>query len=336
MNSTDPARRPTIYDVAQAAGVSKSLVSLVLQKSSKVSQTRRKAVERAIAELGYRPSQAASFLAGSETRTIGVVLDDFRNLWFVELLRGLQRELEPNGFRIAVVDTHLNAHVETNPLDGFLALRVDGIVIAAEPTEAMLNVKGVPVVVAGSRERTVPDSDIVANDDLRGGRLATQHLLDLGHRMIGHVTGAGRAGRLREQGYSSLMDSSGLVPRIAGSGGATTEAAGYESAMELLDSWPELTAVFAANDTMAMGVMAAIHEHGRRVPEDFSLVGYDNSPLASTRLLRLTTIDGQSERVGSEAAHYILSRIGNQGTGPREKFVEPELVLRSSTAELKA
>ncbi|WP_026820124.1 LacI family DNA-binding transcriptional regulator [Arthrobacter castelli] len=330
--SSTAGGRPTIYDVAQAAGVSKSLVSLVLQGSPRVSESRREAVQHAIDKLGYQPSRAASTLAGAATRTIGVVIDDYRNLWFVDLLRGLQGVLEQRGFRIAVVDSELNSQVDASPLDGFISLRVDGIVIAAEPTENMRPVEGIPVVMAGNRASRVAGSDAVADDDFAGGRMATDHLLGLGHRHIGHMTADGESARLRARAYAECMDSAGLDAPMVHAGGGASEENGYRTARELLDSFPELTAVFASNDTMAMGALAAAREAGRRVPEDLSIIGYDNSPLAGSHLLDLTTVDDHSERVGDEAARFLLSRMDSPERKPREKYVTPHLVARSSTA----
>ncbi|WP_460462997.1 LacI family DNA-binding transcriptional regulator [Arthrobacter pigmenti] len=325
-------KRPTIYDVAQAAGVSKSLVSLVLQGSPRVSEARREAVEQAIDKLGYQPSRAASTLAGARTRTIGVVIDDYRNLWFVDLLRGLQVVLEQRGFRIAVVDTNLNSRVDPSPLDGFLSLRVDGIVMAAEPGDNMLDIDDIPVVMAGNRASRVAGSDAVADDDFTGGQMATDHLLGLGHRHIGHITADGEAARLRAAAYAERMEAAVLAARTVPADGGATEENGYQATRELLSSAPELTAIFASNDTMAMGVLAAAKEFGRRIPEDLSIIGYDNSPLAGSHLLDLTTIDDHSQHVGEEIAHFLLSRMDSPDRKPQEKFVPPHLVERSSTA----
>src|SRR3954453_12069142 len=142
--------RPTIYDVAQRAGVSKSLVSLVLQNAPQVSPKRRAAVLDAIAELGYRPSNAASSLAGNRTRSIGVAIDDFENLWFVDLLRGMRQVLDESGFNVSVADRHLNAHLERDPVDAFLSMQVEGIVLAMETGGSVPDFGGVPVVVAGA------------------------------------------------------------------------------------------------------------------------------------------------------------------------------------------
>jgi len=333
VNVEDAGRRPTIYDVAAAAGVSKSLVSLVLQGSPRVSPARRAAVQQAIAELRYRPSRAAATLAGSRTRTIGVLIEDYRNPWFVELLTGLQLELAPLGYRVAVEELRLNASVDASPVDGLLALRVEGIVIATEPTEEMASVANIPVVIAGSRELVLPGADVVANDDHLGGRLATEHLLGLGHRRIGHVTGVGRAARLRTEAYTETLRAADLPIMIfGGDRHGTTEIDGYQLADRLLHDHPDTTAIFAANDVMALGAAAAAQERGRRVPQDLSLIGYDNSPVAHAQLLRLTTVDDRSREVGIAAARHLLSRLDESTAEPTVTLIAPELVVRSSTA----
>ncbi len=325
-------RAPTIYDVARAAGVSKSLVSLVLRGSPNVSDARRAAVLEAVARLDYRPSQAAATLAGATARTVGVLIDDYRNQWFVELLRGLQEGLAPHGLRIAVADHTLNAHVGASPLDGFLSMRADGLVLATEPSAAMRVPEDLPVVVAGHRDREVPGADVVANDDRRGARLATGHLLELGHREIGHLTGGGGAARLRAEGFADAAAEAGVAARTAAGAGTTTEEDGWVAAGRLLDAQPGLTALFAANDTMAMGALAAARERGLHVPADLSVIGYDDSPVAATHLLELTTVDSRNAAIGTAAAQRLLARIGGEPPAGRSLLLEPRLVLRRTTA----
>jgi DNA-binding LacI/PurR family transcriptional regulator len=330
---SDQQRRPTIYDVARLAGVSKSLVSLVLQNSPRVSPERRAAVQQAIDELSYRPSRAAAALAGSRTRTIGVLLDDYRNLWFVDLLSGIELELAPLGYRVAVESITSNAHVDPSPLDGFESLRVSGIVVATEPTESMRVNRDTPVVVAGHRDLTLPGSDVVANDDRSGARLATEHLLGLGHTEIGLLSGGGGSARIRAEGFEAAIRGAGLSPLVLeGRDRGTGEIDGYQAAQQLLLDRPGTTAIFAANDTMALGAAAAARDAGRRIPEDLSLIGYDNSPLASSQLLRLTTIDPNSRQVGAVAAKSLLARMQDPDRESEESLVDPQLVTRSSTA----
>ncbi|MBT2522127.1 LacI family DNA-binding transcriptional regulator [Arthrobacter sp. ISL-28] len=332
MTQETGGRRPNIYDVASEAGVSKSLVSLVLRGAHGVSPARRAAVEEAIKRLNYRPNRAAATLAGNRSRTIGVVLDDYRNLWFVGLLAGLHEQLAPLGFRVAVADPLFNAHLDRTPVDGLMSLRVDGIVIATEPSEEMFAALDVPAVVAGNRDIRVPGADIVTNDDMVGGRLATEHLIGMGHRDIGHVTGGGGAARLRAAAYEASMLENGLRPHITRGQGFTMESDGYQAALKLLDQNPSLTAIFAANDTMALGAAGAARDRGLRIPEDLSLIGYDNSPLASANLLRLTTVDGRNGEVGAKAAQALLDRMKDPHVPVRTMLVEPELVVRASTA----
>lgn len=325
------APRPTIYDVAQRAGVSKSLVSLVLQNAPQVSERRREAVLSAISELGYRPSTAATALAGNRTRSVGLAIDDFENLWFVDLLRGLRQVLDEAGLNVSVADRHLNARLANDPVDAFLSMRAEGLVLGMELGEVLPDLGGLPVVVAGVREQLPPGADLVANDDAEGARLATRHLLDLGHRTIGHVTGSGGAAALRRASYEATMADAGLQAIVIGHGDATEEN-GYLAAQALLDAHPDTTGIFAANDIMLLGALAALRERRLAIPDDVSVVGYDNSPLAASRYLALTTIDDRSVEVGIHAARALLARREDPTRTPTRTLLSPRLVHRASTA----
>ncbi|MFF1253856.1 LacI family DNA-binding transcriptional regulator [Pseudarthrobacter sp. NPDC058329] len=332
--STDPgSARPTIYDVANRAGVSKSLVSLVLRGSPNVSGARREAVQTAIDELGYRPSRAASALAANRTQSIGLLIDDFHNPWFVEFLRGLRSVLDSAGWNVSVADLQLEALSGRNPLDGFLAMHVDGLIIAAEPhTAPPLRHLDVPFVVAGVRELDAGPADVVASDEVRGAGLAVEHLVQLGHRRIAHITGLGGSAKARREGYLRAVSTAGLPPLLAGEAGGTTEEAGYAATRELLSRDHGVTAVFAANDTMALGALAALKEQGLRTPEDVSVVGYDNTALAESRYLDLTSIDSHNASIGAEAARALLGRIAEPKGPHRQLLLAPSLIARGSTA----
>jgi DNA-binding LacI/PurR family transcriptional regulator len=214
-------------------------------------------------------------------------------------------------------------------------MRVEGIVLAMETSGPAPPFGGVPVVVAGARE-VVPDhADYVANDDAEGARLATQHLIRLGHRTIGHLTGAGGVSRLRRTSYEATMADAGLSPMVAGSGG-TTEEDGYVAAGALLETCPDLTGIFAANDVMLLGALAALRERRLSVPDDVSVVGYDNSPLAASRFLALTTVDQRSADVGVHAARAILARHRDPDREPSRVLLSPTLVRRASTSTPRA
>ncbi|MCA0156468.1 LacI family transcriptional regulator [Tsukamurella sp. M9C] len=332
-------KRPTIYDVARRAGVSKSLVSLVLQGSPRVGEASRRAVEEAIADLGYRPSRAAANLAARRTRTVGVLIDDYTNLWFVDLVRGLHAALGPAGYRLAVVDVATADQAE-DPVESMLAMRVDGLVLGMDPPQSLLARDGAalpPVVVAGTRAAHDARFDAVANDDAEGARLAARHLVELGHRTLGQVCAGGGAGEVRRAAFSVEASRLGATVVDASWRGEASDEAGFRAAAELFAADPGVTAVFAANDVMAVGVLGAAREHGRDVPRDLSVVGYDDTSLASTRLVGLTTVDDRSFDVGNRAGALLRDRMGADGgasSSARDSerdVLAPRLVVRGTT-----
>lgn len=324
--------RPTIYDVAKRAGVSPSLVSLVLQSPDRVGDRRREAVRAAITELDYRPSRAATALASSRTKSIGLVIDDYRNLWFVDLLRSMQSALSTHGYQVTVADSQPGEARIQEAIGGLLAMHVDGLVIAAEPGGPMPGQGRVPAVVAGWRDG-VPDAmDLITNDDDDGGRIAAGHLLELGHSRVAHLSGTGGAAAHRRVGFRSRILEAGLELRIAGESDGTAEEDGYAAASWIMERFPDTTAIFAANDTMAVGALAALKARGLGVPDDVSVVGYDNSPLAKSRYLDITSVDNRSDVVGAIVAERLLDRIRDPRIPPQRTLIEPVLVLRSTTA----
>lgn len=331
MNNS-PTRRPTLYDVATEAGVSPSLVSLYLKDPERVSAKRRDAVHRAINELGYRPSRAATTLASNSTKSIGLVIDDYRNPWFVDLLRGMESVLSDLGYQVTLADSRPGEHRIKEATDGLLAMHVDALVLAAEPSTTMLDRIWVPTVVAGWRNGVPAGADLITNDDDAGGSMATKHLLGLGHERIGHLSGHDGASAHRRAGYLQAMAAAGVEAVVAESDG-TSEEDGYASACRLLDHHPGITAIFAANDTMALGAFAALKARGLSVPQDVSVIGYDNSPLAKSRFLDLTSIDNRSDVVGAGAARRLLDRLANPKLEAEETLIEPTLVLRGTTAK---
>ena len=323
--------RPTIYDVAKHASVSKSLVSLVLNNSPSVSEAKRTAVNQAIETLGYRPSKAAASLASEKTRTIGLVVDDFQNPWFVDLLQGLRTVLLPQGYDVAVRE-HFQLGEETfNGITGFLDTQADGLVIAAEPGAGLPAIH-IPTVVEGTRLHEVAGSDEVSCDQTTGTRLILDHLHEQGHTHIGHVSGAGGSAETRREAYEDWMTETGLLPQVAGVRNDTNEEGGYAGGVELLERDPNTTAILAANDTMALGVRAALQEAGLRVPQDIALAGYDNSQLARSRFLDLTTVDTKGIEVGQACGEALLRRLGDPGASRSKVVLQPQLVVRSSTA----
>ncbi|MFF7039188.1 LacI family DNA-binding transcriptional regulator [Streptomyces massasporeus] len=328
-------RAPTIRDVAERAGVSKSLVSLVLRGSDQVRPEKRDAVLRAARELGYRPNAAARSLSEQRTRTVGVLLNDLRNPWFVDLLDGLNSLLHANGLRMLLADARLNRRTGQDPADPLLDLRVDGLVVVGTlPDPAALGAvaERIPVVLAGSREPAPPGVDVVAGDDERGALLVAEHLVGLGHRRIAHIAGYGAVGELRRRSFEATMRRHGLADEVLVEPSDMTEEGGYRTTVRLLSRPDRPTAVFAVNDIAAIGVLSAAEELGLRVPRDLSVVGYDNTSIARLRHVWLTSVDNSSHEVGRRAAQCLLKRFEGAGGAGRVQLAAPTLEIRGSSA----
>ncbi|WP_320782785.1 LacI family DNA-binding transcriptional regulator [Streptomyces sp. CRN 30] len=329
-------KQPTIRDVAERAGVSKSLVSLVLRGSDRVRPERREAVLRAARELGYRPNAAARSLSERRTRTVGVLLNDLRNPWFVDLLDGLNSLLHDNGLRMLLSDARLNRRSGQGDLAGPLRdLGADGLVVVGTlPDPAALEdiAARVPVVVAGAREAVPPGVDVVAGDDERGARLVTEHLIGLGHRRLAHIAGYGAVGELRRRSFEAVVRAHGLDGRARTEPSDMTEEGGHRAAVRLLAGPDRPTAVFAVNDIACVGVLSAAEELGLRVPHDLSVAGYDDTSISRLRHLWLTTVDHAGHEVGRRAARCLLDRLRTPGNPGALHLVAPSLEIRGTTA----
>ncbi|MGW2338934.1 LacI family DNA-binding transcriptional regulator [Streptomyces sp. NPDC001685] len=327
-------RQPTIRDVADRAGVSKSLVSLVLRGSDQVRPEKREAVLRAVRELGYRPNAAARSLSEQRTRTVGVLLNDLRNPWFVDLLDGLNSLLHDNGLHMLLADARLNRRTGQDPAGPLLDLRVDGLVVVGtlpDPAALAEAAERLPVVVAGAREPAPAGVDVVANDDERGARLVTEHLIGLGHRRIAHIAGYGAVGELRRRSFEAVMREHGLADEAVVESGDMTEEGGYRATVRLLSGARRPTAVFAVNDICAIGALSAAEESGLRVPRDLSVVGYDNTSIARLRHVWLTTVDNAGYEVGRRAARCLLDRFAGTGGAGGVQLAGPALEIRGTT-----
>lgn len=327
-----PAGRPTIRDVATRAGVSKSLVSLVLQSSGNVSESRRQAVLEAMDELGYRPNKLARGLSSPRSNTVGILLNDLRNPWFIELLEGLTASLHAAGISPVLADSYTDRRVGRPSVEALLEQRVDGLVVVGTTTESAAIESAaavVPVVLAGTLDPALPLVDAVVNDDEAGARKATEHLLALGHRRIAHLQGPDEIGRLRRAGYEHAMKAANLDPWVVS--GGMSEDSGYAAAHRLLAAPDRPTAIFAFNDVACIGALSAAAEHSLSVPGDVSLVGYDNTYLARIRHLSLTSVDNGNLAVGVQAGKFILERLGTPDLPRRLHLVSSELQVRGST-----
>jgi len=324
--------KPTMDDVAQRAGVSRALVSLALRDSPKVSQASKAAVRRAADELGYRRNLIASHLASKRTGTIGLVINDLHNPYFPGVADGIKRAADARGYRLPMNSAFLNDDVERAALDTFVDYRVDGIIltgtrVAQHVVETVA--RSVPVVVV-SRPMRSKLVDTINNDDRLGAELATEHLVSLGHQHICHIEGGRGAGAAqRRAGYEAVMRRHGLVPHVESA--AFTEASGAAAAQRALDRGTACTAVFAGNDLSALGALDVIEESGFAVPDDISLVGYDNTYVGALRHIGLTSIDQHRDELGELAVSALIERIEGTRSEAMHVVIPPSLVVRSTT-----
>ena len=343
MASSDAQRfggRPTLQTVAARAGVSKSLVSLVLRDSPKVSQARREAVMRAVAELGYRPNAAARLLAERQSRTVGVLLHDIRQPWYADMLDGLTPVLHAGGKAILLGDGRIDRMMDEALTWSFLDLGVDGLVLAGSlpvtPTITQVASK-IPTVAVGGIDPGLPHVDVLANDNHLGAELAVRHLIGYGHRQIAHISGLpSTAGSARIEGYHTTMRASGLDRHVLVEKADMTEEGGYRAAVRLMTCADRPTAIFAANDLSCIGALSAAAALGVRVPEELSLVGFDNSALARLRALWLTSVDATGYEMGQHAARMLLSRMECPDAPGATTLMAPRLEVRGSSGPVPA
>ena len=327
-------RRPAVMtDVAELAGVSYQTVSRVLHDSPNVRGDTRERVLAAIRQLDYRPNSMARALVTGRSKTLGVVTFDTTLYGPASTLLGIEHAAHDAGYGVSVSSLRsLNRHTVLAAIQQLRDQGVDGVAVIAPlraGVDALRHVKSdfAVVAVAAGPNASIPVASV---DQVAGAAAATKHLLDLGHKTVWHLAGPTdwREAEERIEGWKSVLKAAGAaVPTLLR--GDWTARSGYELGQSLL-AIRGLTAVFVANDQMALGLLRRLHETGMEVPRDLSVVGFDDIPEAAYFTPPLTTIRQDFTELGRRCLHVLLSRIDG-GTGSTRVVVAPELVVRAST-----
>ena len=312
-------RHPTQKDIARLAKVSQATVSIVLSGATtdSIPRSTREAVLRATEALGYVPNRAAQILRTQKTGTIACIVPDITNPFYPALERGAQIRAEADGYDLLIYNSDGIRAKERKCLDRLLQGRVDGVVgvffhLTARDFLPLLE-RNIAVVRIEPRPQEIGPwpLDALFVDNVAAARAATDYLLDKGHRKVAMIAGNGGPHQSRVQGYCAAMKARGL-PAIVVTGVEFSEAQGYGLTLRLLRRTKPPTAIFAANDLMAVGAITAVRDAGRRVPDDLAIIGFDDISLAQLVSPPLTTISLFQQKLGSRAVEMILERL--QGT----------------------
>lgn len=325
-------------EVAELAGVHPGTVSRALSPETRdlVNAETAQRVDAAIEKLGYKPNRLARGLKTRRSLTVGVVIPDLTNPFFPPIVRGIEDYLDRHGYTSLLANTDGDAEGEKKGIETLLGRQVEGIVLAsATRTDAAvteLAASSTPLVLVNRR---VDDSRVAAvvSDDRKGVRLGVEHLAELGHERIGHVAGPGSTstGRARRDAFRAATRRLGIEGRVA-SADAFTEAAGGRAAVELLERHPELTAIVAGNDLIALGCLDALAAAGLRCPRDVSVVGFNDMPFIDKIAPPLTTVHVPHYELGERAAELLLAQLRGEGK-PEQVLVDVSLVVRESSAK---
>jgi LacI family transcriptional regulator len=331
----------TIRDVARVAKVHPGTVSRALNVETRalVNPETAERVIRAAEELGYRPNRIARGLKTSRSHTIGVLIPDITNPLFPPILRGIEDRLDEAGYTSLIVNTDNDTVRERIYLEAMRARQVDGFISATARLDRELLIDlaegGTPLVLVN---RSLEDGSVpaVTVNDRRGIGLAVEHVVGLGHERIGHVAGPQNlsTGHRRHLGFVEAMHAAGLKapPEHIRFAALFTEDEGARACDELLDAAPELTAIVAANDLLAIGCYDTLDARGLTCPDYISIVGFNDMPFVDRLRPALTSVRVPQREIGKVAADLLLEQLGGGGETATEILLEPTLMVRGSAA----
>ena len=324
-------------DVARLAGVSTSTVSHVINKDRFVSEAITLKVDEAIKSLNYAPSALARSLKLNQTHTIGMLITASTNPFYSELVRGVERSCFERGYSLVLCNTEGDEQRMNRNLETLMQKRVDGLLLLCTEThqpsqEIMQRYPSIPTVMMDWAPFD-GDSDLIQDNSLLGGDMATQYLIDKGYRRIACIAGPldKTPSRLRLEGYQRAMARAGIAVEDGFIITSDFEFSGGLKAMQALLAQPALPqAVFVGNDAMAVGAYQALYQAGLRVPQDMAVVGYDDIELARYMTPPLTTVHQPKDELGELAIDVLIHRMAHPGQAQQRVQLTPELIVRGS------
>lgn len=327
----------TVQDVARLAGVSQATVSRILTGAARVAEDKRRAVEAAIQKLKFRPNLSARGLRSGSTHTIGVLTQELESPYFANAAKGVDQGLTGSGYAPILVPGHWNPEEEAERVALLTARKVDAlIVLGGRLSDAQIVelAQQLPVAVIGRRMHA-PGVISFYQDQVDGGRLATEHLIGLGHQRIAHIAGPSSHvdAQERKEGFMLAHRQAGMsVDPALIIEGDFMESGGIAAMEALLDSGREFTAVFCANDQSLLGAKLVLHRRGVKVPQELSLVGFDDLPQSKYMSPPMTTVRQHTLAMGQAAAWALLAELSHAPKGPAPIVPAIRLEIRETTA----
>jgi DNA-binding LacI/PurR family transcriptional regulator len=336
----------TIKDIAKAAGVSHATVSRALNNHPAISKETISTIQALAVEMGYIPSAAARSLKTRHSHALGVIVNNLDDPFWSEVLHSIDEVSHAANYNLFIAATHRDKTRENEVVQAMIQRGVDGVIICApqfRPKQShLLMTYGLPMVIVNN-EGSTNSPYLVYNDDIYGIRLATHHLIKLGHREIAFLGNSvgGRTSLEREKGFRQEMHESGLPIKEAFvyTSHQETLQAGFEATRALLAQKPTPTAIVCYNDVLATGVYSAIHLAGLRIPEDISITGFDDIAVAAYLYPPLTTVRQFKDKLGATATTMMLNLLKAEGEPgankePQKILLQSELVVRASTKKI--
>jgi LacI family transcriptional regulator len=331
-----------LRDIAEAAGVTIATASRSLNARYGVNPDTRERVLQVAARLGYRPNRLARGLVTGHSQIFGLIISDIRNPFFSEVARGVEDAAYSAGCDVVLCNSDLDAQKQNHYIDSLMAKRVDGIIMNSvnaleEAEQNRLAQSGVPVVLLNRCPTHLPFSTVSADNE-QGGRLAAEHFLRLGHRRFALLSGPRQHGNLsqRARGFLQAVREYDSAAAITTLHGRHTFAGGQAMALKLFQEKQDVTAIFAANDAVAFGVLKAASECEVRVPHDVSVIGFDNVDFASIAHPPLTTIHQSKYEMGQAAVNVLLRLAKGKDRSPENRVLGVQLIERESVRRVNA